>query len=167
MSLDDASALEDIDCILVLGAGVKDNKTPSAILAERLDLSVDLYNSGVCNKLLMSGDHAQDNYNEVQVMKDYAAARNFPTEDIFMDHAGFLPMTVYIAQKRCFRLRRYYLYPGNIICREPYIWPAGWDWNLTVFRTTIKLMQNTQRKAGNILAFLLYLCNITKISLTA
>lgn len=89
LSLEDASQLEDIDCILVLGAGIKGNKTSSPMLAERLDLGVDLYNSGVCNKLLMSGDHAQDNYNEVQVMKDYAAAQNIPTEDIFMDHAGF------------------------------------------------------------------------------
>lgn len=89
LSADEAAYLDDVDCILVLGAGVKSDKTPSAMLAERLNLGIDLYNSGVSEKLLMSGDHAQDNYNEVQVMKDYAAARNIPTEDIFMDHAGF------------------------------------------------------------------------------
>ena len=37
----------------------------------------------------MSGDHGQKDYDEVSVMRQYALDRGVPSEDIFMDHAGF------------------------------------------------------------------------------
>ena len=37
----------------------------------------------------MSGDHGQDEYDEVNIMKDFAIEKGIPSEDIFMDHAGF------------------------------------------------------------------------------
>ena len=77
------------DCILVLGAGVWNGNTPSPMLADRLDCAIRLYFAGAAPKLLMSGDHGSDDYDEVNVMKDYAIAAGVPSEDIFMDHAGF------------------------------------------------------------------------------
>ena len=77
------------DCILVLGAGVRENGRPSDMLAERLDASVALYFAGAAPKLLMSGDHGREAYDEVNVMKDRAVAAGVPSEDVFMDHAGF------------------------------------------------------------------------------
>ncbi len=77
------------DCILVLGAGVRDDGTPSSMLADRLDQGVALYRAGVAEYLLMSGDHGQADYDEVNVMKQYAIDAGVPSEAIFMDHAGF------------------------------------------------------------------------------
>lgn len=37
----------------------------------------------------MSGDHGRNNYDEVNVMKQYAIDQGVPSSDIFMDHAGF------------------------------------------------------------------------------
>ena len=37
----------------------------------------------------MSGDHGTVDYDEVNAMKDYAMAAGVPSEDVFMDHAGF------------------------------------------------------------------------------
>ena len=37
----------------------------------------------------MSGDHGREYYDEVNIMKDYAIEKGVPSEDIFMDHAGF------------------------------------------------------------------------------
>ncbi len=79
----------DIDCILVLGCKVHDSGVPSHMLRDRLMRGVELYTLGVSEKLLMSGDHGQTDYNEVQAMKEYAMDSNIPSEDIFMDHAGF------------------------------------------------------------------------------
>ena len=79
----------DADCILVLGCGVRDDGTPSHMLEDRLLYGIDLYKKGVANKLLMSGDHGRADYDEVNAMKDYAMAQGIPSEDIFMDHAGF------------------------------------------------------------------------------
>ena len=59
------------------------------MLADRLDCAIRLYFAGAAPKLLMSGDHGSDDYDEVNVMKDYAIAAGVPSEDIFMDHAGF------------------------------------------------------------------------------
>lgn len=85
----EAVALEDIDCILVLGCKVWDNGTPSAMLGDRLERGVELYRLGVAPKLLMSGDHGQVEYDEVNAMKEYAKEQGIASEDIFMDHAGF------------------------------------------------------------------------------
>ncbi len=77
------------DCILVLGAGVRDDGTPSDMLADRLKTGIALYEIGAAPKLLMTGDHGQKEYDEVNVMKAYAMDAGVPSEDVFMDHAGF------------------------------------------------------------------------------
>jgi vancomycin permeability regulator SanA len=84
-----AAALNDVDCILVLGAGVYANRYPSMMLEDRLLRAIELYNLGVSDRLLMSGDNSKVYYNEVQVMKDYAVGKGVPSSDVFRDHAGF------------------------------------------------------------------------------
>ena len=79
---------KDIDCILVLGAGIWDDK-PSPMLQDRLDTAIKLYKDGVSNKIIMTGDHGTKEYDEVNIMKQYAIDAGIPSEDIFMDHAGF------------------------------------------------------------------------------
>ncbi len=86
---EDISATTEYDCILVLGCGVKSNGQPSDMLADRLRRGVELYKSGIAPKILMSGDHGRVEYNEVGVMKRYATDAAVPSEDVFMDHAGF------------------------------------------------------------------------------
>ena len=81
--------IEDFDCILVLGCKVHDSGQPSHMLRDRLMRSVELYGQGASDKILMSGDHGQVDYNEVQAMKQYAIDADIPSEDVFMDHAGF------------------------------------------------------------------------------
>ncbi len=76
------------DCAIVLGCGVWGD-TPSTLLSDRLDAAVALYKAGAVPKLLMSGDHGQKDYDEVSVMRRYAMERGVPSEDIFLDHAGF------------------------------------------------------------------------------
>ena len=88
ITLDEAAKL-DADAILVLGARVWDNGSPSGVLEDRLDTGISAYQAGVSDRLLMSGDHGQDDYDEVNAMKDYALEQGIPSESIFMDHAGF------------------------------------------------------------------------------
>lgn len=84
----DASNLHDVDCILVLGAAAW-GKNPSPMLEDRLLKGIELYNLKASPKLLMSGDHGTKYYDEVNLMKQYAKDKGIPSEDIFMDHAGF------------------------------------------------------------------------------
>ena len=86
---EEALKLQDIDCILVLGCGVRDGGVPTPMLSDRLERAIELYESGVSGKLLMSGDHGRKDYDEVNVMKRYAIDAGIPSGDVFMDHAGF------------------------------------------------------------------------------
>ena len=82
------SNLSDVDCILILGAGVRNN-APSPMLEDRLLKGIELYNKDISNKIIMSGDHGREEYDEVNIMKDFAINKGIKSEDIFMDHAGF------------------------------------------------------------------------------
>lgn len=79
----------DWDCILVLGAGLLPDGSPSLMLRERIDTGLRLYEAGAAPKLLMSGDHGREDHDEVNAMKDAALAAGIPSDDVFMDHAGF------------------------------------------------------------------------------
>ena len=89
VDIEEAKALGSFDCILVLGAGVWRNNRPSHVLEDRLKIGIEAYCAGVSDKLLMSGDHGRNNYDEVNVMKSFAMDCGIPSENIFMDHAGF------------------------------------------------------------------------------
>lgn len=98
---DEVERLKSIEpeCILVLGASVKADGTPSAMLRDRLETAIVLYRSGVASKLLLSGDNGQTIYNEVESMRRYAVNAGVPEEDIFLDYAGFSTYeSVYRAQ---------------------------------------------------------------------
>ena len=84
----DYTKLSDIDCIIILGAGVWGDK-PSPILEDRLLEGIKLYQNNVSDKIIMSGDHGRESYDEVNIMKNYAIEKGIPSENIFMDHAGF------------------------------------------------------------------------------
>lgn len=79
---------KDVDCIIVLGAGVRPDGTPSLMLQDRLDKAAELYEAGVSDKIIVSGDHRSRYYDEVNTMKNYLVEKGVPSEAVFMDHAG-------------------------------------------------------------------------------
>ena len=86
---EEAAGKENIDCILVLGCRVYEDGSLSHMLQDRLQRGLELYTAGIAPKLLMSGDHGQKEYDEVNAMKGFAVENGVPSEDVFMDHAGF------------------------------------------------------------------------------
>lgn len=112
------------DCILVLGAGVRDDGTPSRMLSDRLATAIVLYEEEVSGRLLMSGDHGRSDYDEVNVMKDAAVAAGIPSEAVFMDHAGFntydslyRAREIFQAERVVIVTQRYHLYRALYIAR--------------------------------------------------
>lgn len=113
------------DCIMVLGASVKNDGTPSLILRDRLDLAIELYKKGVAPKLLFSGDNGQVVYNEVSAMKNYAVSAGIPEEDIFLDHAGFSTYESVYRAEYIFKVesvivvtQKYHLYRAVYACHS-------------------------------------------------
>ncbi len=86
---DEYKFTDKADCILVLGAGVREDGSPSNMLEDRLITGIQLYKGGASDVLLMSGDHSREDYDEVGAMLDYAVSDGVDKEKIFLDHAGF------------------------------------------------------------------------------
>lgn len=100
LSVEAAGKLEDVDCIVVLGCQVREDGSLSHMLRDRLLTALEVYEAGAAPKLLMSGDHGQKEYDEVNAMKSFAMENGVPSENIFMDHAGFSTYeTVYRAKE--------------------------------------------------------------------
>ena len=93
------------DCILVLGCGVWGER-PSHMLEDRLLQGIELYENGASPKMLMSGDHGREHYDEVNVMKDFAVERGVDSSDIFMDHAGFSTYESMYRAKKIFKAEK-------------------------------------------------------------
>lgn len=120
----EATKLEDIDCIFVLGAGIWGER-PSPILEDRLLQAISLYEKNVSAKIIMSGDHGRKEYDEVNIMKDYAIEKGVPSENIFMDHAGFSSYEsiyrakeIFGAKKIVIVTQKYHLYRSLYIANQ-------------------------------------------------
>ncbi len=73
---------------IVFGAGLRYDGTPTAILQDRVQTAVQLYEKGKVSKILMSGDNSFVDYNEPEAMRQYALSLGVPDEDIVLDYAG-------------------------------------------------------------------------------
>ena len=133
---EDITEETDYDCILILGCGV-DGEQPSLMLTDRLELGIELYKKGYAPKIIMSGDHGRKEYDEVNVMKNYAIERGVPSEDIFMDHAGFSTYESMYRAKEIFNVKKmlivtqkYHLYRAIYDARALGIDAYGFDGKL-------------------------------------
>ena len=120
----DYSNLNDIDCIIVLGAGIWGDK-PSPMLEDRLLQAIELYKNNVSSKIIMSGDHGKQDYDEVNTMKDFAIEKGVPSENVFMDHAGFSSYEsiyrakeIFGAKKIVIVTQKYHLYRALYIANK-------------------------------------------------
>ena len=102
------------DCAIVLGAKVGPDGTVSYMLRDRLDYAYDLYEKGVVPKILVSGDHGETDYDEVNSMRQYLLDKGAAIEDIFMDHAGFDTYATMYRAKEIFQVE------GAVICTQKY-----------------------------------------------
>ena len=84
----DGKVAGDLDCALVLGAGIREDGSPSDVLRDRLDESLVLYRTGRVRRIIVSGDHQSSAYDEPNAMRVYLEANGVPPQAIFMDHAG-------------------------------------------------------------------------------
>ena len=105
IKLEDCLKIGEFDCIIVFGAGVWGDK-PSPMLEDRLKEAISLYKNNVASKILMSGDHGTKGYDEVNIMKQYAIDAGIPSEDIFMDHAGFSSYDTIYRAKEIFKAKK-------------------------------------------------------------
>lgn len=121
----EAVELENVDCIMVLGCGVRQDGSPSGMLKDRLEEGIGLYKGGASDRLLMSGDHGRKDYDEVNLMKQYAVEAGIPSENIFMDHAGFSTYESMYRARDIFQVKKivivtqnYHMYRALFVARS-------------------------------------------------
>ena len=112
------------DCILVLGAGLKEDGSPSEILQDRLQGAINLYQMGVSEVIVLSGDCSGASYDEVTAMVEFCLDQEIPKEAIVRDDVGystFESMNNVIREKGYQRIvvvtQRYHLYRALYIAR--------------------------------------------------
>ena len=87
--VDEIDRKNTYDCVLVLGCRVYDDGRLSPMLEDRMKVAVDLMEQGISDRLLVSGDHATDDYDEVGAMKNYAVENGVDSSAVFQDHDGY------------------------------------------------------------------------------
>lgn len=139
------------DCILVLGAGVH-GETLSHMLEDRVKTGIALYQAGAAPKLLMSGDHGREDYDEVNAMKNYAKEQGIASSDVFMDHAGFSTYESLVRAKEIFGAKKivivsqkYHLYRALYIARSLGLDAVGVDAQLRPYAADTNIF-NTLRE---------------------
>ncbi|MBB2943048.1 vancomycin permeability regulator SanA [Actinoplanes lutulentus] len=74
---------------LVLGAQVNSGGQPSPFLEARLEVARQLWAAGKVKAILVSGDHANWDYDEPGSMMVWLVAHGVPASRVVLDHAGF------------------------------------------------------------------------------
>ena len=150
--INDINNIPNVDCILVLGAGIDGDK-PSLMLKDRLNSGIELYDNNISDKIIMSGDHGRKEHDEVNIMKNYAMEYDIPSSDIFMDHAGFSTYDSIYRLKHIFGAKsvvivsqKYHLYRSLYIARSLGLDAYGYA------AEDIKYFGNTYREIREILA---------------
>jgi SanA protein len=75
--------------VIVPGARVYADGTPSPMLVDRLDTAVELYKLGKVKKVLVSGNNGPGGNRQVDVMLQYCLDHGIPAQDVFTDYQGF------------------------------------------------------------------------------
>ena len=125
ISPDKINEIGEADCIIILGCQVFSDGTLSAMLHDRVMRGIELYESKAAPKLIVSGDHGRKEYDEVNAMKKYAIDAEIPSENIFMDHAGFSTYESMYRAKEIFKAEKiivvtqeYHLYRALYIAQK-------------------------------------------------
>ncbi len=137
---EDVAGAIDADCILILGAGVRADGSPSDMLRDRLAVGVEVYEVGGADKLLVSGDHSRKDYDEVGAMEQYCIEAGIPDDAIYPDYAGFSTYEslyrardIFCAEKIVIVTQEYHLYRALYVAEKLGLEAVGVSADLNVY----------------------------------
>lgn len=116
MEVDEITSVGETEYIMVLGCGIRGDK-PSDMLEDRLLRVLEVAQKLPEAKLILSGNNAGPEYNEVGVMKSYCISKGFDENKIICDDNGFSTgasvtnmKNVYGVRKAVIVTQKYHLY---------------------------------------------------------
>ncbi len=81
--------LDPAQVAIVPGAGVYPDGSLGRPVEQRVRAALELYDRGLVEKILVSGDNGTPSYNEPDAMRDAVLEAGVPAADVFTDYAGF------------------------------------------------------------------------------
>lgn len=141
---------------IVFGAGLRYDGTPTAVLQDRVETAVQLYQQGKADKLLMSGDNRFADYNEPEAMRQYALELGMPAEDIVLDYAGrrtydtcYRANAIFQVQSAILVTQNFHLARAIFLCNWLGVESTGVEANNTYFRKISRWYWNTRELFAN------------------
>ena len=138
---DEIKDANDIECVVVLGAGLKSDGTPSNMLEDRIKVGVSVLNATGADYILMSGDKSGKYYDEPAAMKRYAEALGVDPERILIDGKGYSTYdsmtrikTEYGFERVVVITQKYHLYRALYILEHEGIYAVGVSSDLRGYR---------------------------------
>lgn len=114
---------------IVFGSGIG-----TSIARDRVNSAVALYRAGKVQKLLMTGDNGQSNYDEPTAMKAQAVKQGVPSADVVCDYAGFRTYDsvyrardIFCVQKAILVTQRFHLPRAMFLARRLGLDVVGYD----------------------------------------
>ncbi len=104
---------------IVFGAKVYRSGRLSGVLRDRMDTAIALYERGVVQKLLLSGDNSENDYDEPGAMMNYAIRKGVKAEDIQPDYAGRRTYDT------CYRARHIFQIDSAVLVTQEYHLPRA------------------------------------------
>lgn len=111
--------IEQMPVVMVPGAGLSRDGTPSLPLRDRLDAAGQLYLTGKVQKILLTGDNRFENYNEPGAMHAYLVSKGIPESDLVLDYAGRR------TYDSCYRAKAIFGQDKMIVVTQPYHLPRA------------------------------------------
>lgn len=114
---------------LVLGTSKKlIGGLPNPYYSYRIKATIELYEAGKIEFVLVSGDNATRYYNEPNTFKKDLIAGGIPAEKIFLDFAGFRTLDSMVRAKEVFGLDSVTVISQEFHNQRPSTWPKRKAW---------------------------------------
>ena len=84
----------------------------------RIQSAINAYNSGKVKYLLLSGDNAQQSYNEPSTMRRDLIAASIPASDIVLDYAGFRTLDSIVRTRKVFDTNDFIIITQRFHCER-------------------------------------------------
>ena len=121
-SADEAEELQYFDCVIVLGAGLQSDGSPSHMLEDRIKVGVDAFNKVSAGCILMSGDRSGNSYDEPAAMRKYAEELGVDPSLILVDNEGYSTYESIIRAREIYGFDRILVVTQDYhLCRALYI----------------------------------------------
>lgn len=125
---------EDFDCIIILGAGVRKDGSPTPMLSDRITVGYEAFIAGKSDIILVSGDSKNENYTETIVMEEVLTGYGVDDSSIINDGYGLSTYesiwrvrNVYECKKILIVSQGYHLYRAIYIAQKMGINAYGLD----------------------------------------